>query len=416
MKYFRYELYHRELAGPLAALQRWLLEKRQGLIEAVTYGELYFIASTERDGLQKAETAFCDPMLYTTTASNYDMVVQITFRPGVTDNKGQAAHQALQLIGVEAQVRSGRLYLISGDVSRSDLAQAAHALLANQLLEECHVYTRLEFEKLPREVEIVGALSGDLHAQLVRQIDLSKSDQELMHLSLTNCWAFELSEIKVIQAQFKNEQYLSHRRRCRLPINPTDVEMEILAQTWSEHCKHKIFNAKIHYSEGPEAGQLHLFGDMDINGAFRTFIKGVSEDIIAERKIDWAISLFKDNAGIVRFDKNLDICAKVETHNSPSALDPYGGALTGILGVNRDILGTGQGARPILNTDVFCVAQEKSPGMAILPAQAARRAEGQEARRQKGDREIDEADAVAISELPKGLLSPKRILEGVHKG
>ncbi|HAZ13501.1 MAG: hypothetical protein A2X86_13300 [Bdellovibrionales bacterium GWA2_49_15] len=390
MQYFRYELYHRELAGPLASLQRWFQEKNLGIIKALSIGELYFIASTERDCLKKVESAFCDPVLCTTTPPHYDMAVQITFRPGVTDNKGQAAHEALQLIGLQAQVRSGRLYLISGDVSHAELLSAAHALLANGLLEECQVYTRSEFEKLPREVEITGPVGEDLSAKLVREIDLAKSDQELLGLSGKNCWALELPEIKVIQAQFKNEDFLAHRRRLALPENPTDVEMEILAQTWSEHCKHKIFSAKIHYSEGPAA--THAFGPAEINGAFRTFIKGVSEEIIAERKIDWAISLFKDNAGIVRFDKNIDLCAKVETHNSPSALDPYGGALTGILGVNRDILGTGQGARPILNTDVFCVAQEKTSA-----------------------EEID-ADAVALSELPKGLLSPKRILEGVHKG
>ncbi|MBI2520165.1 MAG: phosphoribosylformylglycinamidine synthase subunit PurS [Bdellovibrio sp.] len=393
MQYFRYELYHRhhpETAGPLPAFERWFRAKKQGVIKAVTVGELYFIASEGRDCLNKVETAFCDPVLCTTIPPHYDMAVQITFRPGVTDNKGQAARQALQLIGVDAQVRSGRIFLISGDVSSSELSRAAHGLLANQLLEECQVYTRLEFEKLAREVEIIGPVSNQLSAKLVQQIDLTKSDQELLELSGKNCWALELTEIKVIQAQFRDEQYLSHRKSCGLPSNPTDVEMEILAQTWSEHCKHKIFSAKIHYCEGPDVG--HALGTMEINSAFRTFIKGVSEDIIAERKIDWAVSLFKDNAGIVRFDKNIDICAKVETHNSPSALDPYGGALTGILGVNRDILGTGQGARPILNTDVFCVAQEKSSAD-----------------------EID-ADAILLSELPKGLLAPKRILEGVHKG
>ncbi len=388
MQYLRYELYHREMAGPLAAFKTWFQEdKQQGLIASVTCGELYFIACQGSDYLKKIETAFCDPVLTTTTPPKFDMAVQITFRAGVTDNKGQAAHEALQLVGLPALVRSGRLYLISGDVSREALAAAAHGLLANQLLEECHVYTREEFEKLPKEVEFSAAVTHEIK---INEVDLSVSDQELLAMSAKNCWALELPELQVIQAQFKDEKYLAHRRECHLPMQPTDVEMEVLAQTWSEHCKHKIFSANISYSEGPNTN--FKIGPMTINGAFRTFIKQTSEDIIRERKIDWAISLFKDNAGIVRFDKNLDLCAKVETHNSPSALDPYGGALTGILGVNRDILGTGQGARPIFNTDVFCVAQEKNASTE------------------------NEPDAVALSELPKGLLSPKRILEGVHKG
>jgi len=112
-----------------------------------------------------------------------------------------------------------------------------------------------------------------------------------------------------------------------------------LAQTWSEHCKHKIFSSRI---------------DNVKKGLFDTYIKGATREIIKKRKDNFCVSLFSDNAGGISFDKNWVVCHKVETHNTPSALDPFGGALTGITGVNRDCIGFGKGAKPICNTYGFC--------------------------------------------------------------
>jgi phosphoribosylformylglycinamidine synthase len=152
---------------------------------------------------------------------------------------------------------------------------------------------------------------------------------------------------------------------------PTDVELELLAQTWSEHCKHKIFNAKINYEDTETGEKEH------IDSIFKTFVKGSTDTINS----DFLVSVFHDNAGIISFDDKHNIVMKVETHNSPSALDPYGGALTGIVGVNRDPLGTGLGCRLIFNTDVFCFASPFYDG-----------------------------------EIPPKLLHPKRVLEGVRTG
>ena len=127
--------------------------------------------------------------------------------------------------------------------------------------------------------------------------------------------------------------------------NPSDVEMETIAQTWSEHCKHRIFGAKIrHVVDGEEE---------IVDGLFKTYIKGIT-DKIRERKPGFVLAAFDDNAGFVELDENLAACLKVETHNHPSAIEPYAGANTGIGGVIRDILGAGKGAKPIANLDVFC--------------------------------------------------------------
>ena len=117
----------------------------------------------------------------------------------------------------------------------------------------------------------------------------------------------------------------------------TDVELECLAQTWSEHCKHKIFNSPIVYTDGRSKPT--------IDSLFKTYIKGSTAKIRkAKGKKDFCLSVFVDNAGVIKFNEMHNLVFKVETHNSPSALDPYGGALTGIVGVNRDPFGTGMGA------------------------------------------------------------------------
>ncbi len=164
-----------------------------------------------------------------------------------------------------------------------------------------------------------------------------------------------------------------------LPAGATDVELEMIAQTWSEHCKHKVFNARITMAEDGRA--------QVIDSLFRTFIRATTEDVrkmLARRPGGrrFLRSVFHDNSGVVEFDSDTLVCFKVETHNSPSALDPYGGAITGIVGVNRDIMGTGLGAKPIFNTDVLCFGFPDTPA----------------------------------AEVPSGLLPPARVLEGVHRG
>ncbi len=156
--------------------------------------------------------------------------------------------------------------------------------------------------------------------------------------------------MKELQAYVNDPAVQTRRREKGLGVELTDVELEALAQTWSEHCKHKIFSAKIDYED--ENGNSET-----IDSLFKTYIVGATRDIRKQMgKDDFCLSVFKDNAGVIRFNDDWSMVFKVETHNSPSALDPYGGALTGIVGVNRDGYGTGMGARLIFNTDVFCFA------------------------------------------------------------
>lgn len=195
----------------------------------------------------------------------------------------------------------------------------------------------------------------------VRRFNLDVGDEELRRISEENLLSLDINEMKAIQKYFRKEGR-----------DPTDCEIETIAQTWSEHCYHKTFKAEIEYVE-------------KINGKEkREKIRLLDEIIKTTEKLKNkdCISVFKDNAGIVRFDENYGIAFKVETHNHPSALEPYGGAGTGIGGVIRDILGVGLGGKPILNTDIFCFGNLNTP----------------------------------YENLPEGVLHPKRIFRGVVSG
>ena len=185
-------------------------------------------------------------------------------------------------------------------------------------------------------------------------------------LDISRQWQLSLSaiEMETIQAHFKT-----------LGREPTDVELETVAQTWSEHCSHKTLAGRINYSDENGSRQFDNMLKETIFSATMQIREDLGDD-------DWCVSVFRDNAGIVRFDDQHNIAFKVETHNRPSALEPYGGANTGIGGVIRDTLGTGMGAKPICNTDVFCFADPDS----------------------------------VVEDLPPGVMHPRRIMKGVVSG
>ncbi len=139
---------------------------------------------------------------------------------------------------------------------------------------------------------------------------------------------------------------------CEEGREPTDVELEVVAQTWSEHCKHRIFAATITHE---------LNGQQEtVNSIYKTYVKQPTRSIM-EQKPGFVLSCFVDNAGFITLDDELSICLKAETHNHPSAIEPYAGANTGLGGVIRDILGAGKGAKPIANLDVFCFGAPDTP-------------------------------------------------------
>ncbi len=361
-------------------------------IEKVYLIKVYLVEGNfSRETLQEfAESALTDPVMQIFTIDEpiarklmvkFDWVLETGFRPGVTDNEGKVAEEALSyLLGRPLDPSSegvyfAKQYLLQGPLQKKDVERIAKDLLTNELIERWFILSAKEFQE--KGIWYLAPRVTEKFPPTVERYDLgSFSDEDLLKLSKERLLALNLQEMQVIKNFFQSKDFRKIRESYGLDGRITDVELESLAQTWSEHCKHKIFNAQIFYKD------LEKGDTLIIDSLFKTFIKGATEEIRRKKgEKDFCLSVFVDNAGVIRLDEDWALAFKVETHNSPSALDPYGGALTGIVGVNRDPLGTGLGAKLIFNTDVFCFAPPDWD-----------------------------------NPLPPRLLHPRRIFEGVREG
>ena len=271
--------------------------------------------------------------------------VEVAYNPGVMDPVEESVSKGIRDLGVTTldSVKTAKRYYLWGGLSTSDIDLVSSKLLVNSVIQ--HVVTGSERASLPPAEykfsrEEVSLLTLDDEG-------LTRLGREKLELNL--------NELKQIQGYFS-----------KLGRNPTDVELETLAQTWSEHCKHKTFNSRI------------KLGEEVIDNLLESTIMKVTREL----NKPWCLSTFKDNSGVIDFDGRYALCFKVETHNHPSAIEPYGGASTGLGGVIRDPLGTGLGSKPIASTDVFCFAPPDFPH----------------------------------NKLPAGVLHPRRILKGVRAG
>lgn len=333
---------------------------------------------------QIASGPFLDPVIQEFSIgkpvnNDFDWAIEVGYKPGVTDNVGRTAREAVELLlqrkfSPEEAVYTSVLYLIKGRLTGEQAQSIATGLLANILIQRFLIKERKSWDPEKGMGISVPKVQGRSQVR-VEEINLKVSDEQLLRISSERVLALSLKEMKAIRVYAEGPRIRQERTHLGLAENLTDCEVEVLAQTWSEHCKHKIFNALIEYQD--EAGKIQ-----QIDSLFDTHIRRSTEEIrtvLGEK--DWCISVFEDNAGVIRFNEDWNFVFKVETHNSPSALDPYGGALTGIVGVNRDPFGTGKGAKLIFNVDTFCFA----PPDYSKP-------------------------------LPPRLLHPKRIYEGVREG
>lgn len=291
--------------------------------------------------------------------------LQILHKPGVMDPVEDSTLKGIRDLAITSceAVRTAKKFLFKTDLSRDALLKAAEKLLYNKLIqfvlpeEEHHLH---DFSHLPDYVFVR------------RQIDLLSADaKRLLRLSREGQLYLNLDEMRCIQGYFK-----------KLKREPTDIELETLAQTWSEHCVHKTFRGNVAYKEKRSKGAGGRRLKKIKSGLIKNLLKSTIMKVTKELKKPYCVSVFQDNSGIIKFDEKYNICFKVETHNHPSALEPYGGANTGIGGVIRDPLGTGLGAQPILNTDVFCFGPLDYPS----------------------------------SRLPQGALHPRRVMKGVVSG
>lgn len=331
------------------------------------------------------EAALHDPVLQdaalSPVSSQADWVLEVGFRPGVTDNEGRTARETIAIVLELEDRESVSVYVadqyhIYGDFSEDAIASIGRDVLANELIQRFEYKSKAGWQKEPGFAAVAARVSGQANDEVVNLPFSTMSDDELMAFSRENTLALSLEELHTIRDYYANPDVVAERVKTGLSAEPSDAEVEVLAQTWSEHCKHKIFASKIDYTD-TETGENEV-----IDSLYKTYVMGSTKTIRENKgKEDFCRSVFKDNAGVIDFNETHDVCIKVETHNSPSALDPYGGALTGIVGVNRDPMGTGIGADLVCNTNVFCFASPFHKG-----------------------------------ELPPRLLHPRRVLEGVREG
>ncbi|MBN2086391.1 MAG: phosphoribosylformylglycinamidine synthase subunit PurL [Anaerolineales bacterium] len=274
-------------------------------------------------------------------------VIEVALRPGVTDPVAEEIVRCAQMLDIKGVQRAatGTRYIIRGALSPKQRTMLARRLLANDVIQR---FTIGQIEPVfPHPAES----SGQVERLPIRKLD----DRSLSKLNAARLAALDPEEMRAIQAWYIEEDR-----------DPTDVEFEMIAQTWSEHCGHKTFKADITVAGEEET----------IEGLLDTYIRAATDEVRA----GWVRSAFVDNAGIIDFDGGNEVSFKVETHNHPSAIEPFGGANTGTGGVIRDILGVS--AKPIASTDVLCFG----------PADAN------------------------PDKLPEGVLHPRRIRSGVVAG
>ena len=289
-------------------------------------------------------------------------LVNVLPKPGVMDPVAASTAGAARDAGFDVEaVRTMRKYWL-GELPQTDLDAICRRALSNDAIEQV-VAGPLEMDQL----DVGSVTEFELVTVPIRELD----DEGLTALSRDGQLYLTLVEMQTIRDQF-----------IALDRDPTDIELESLAQTWSEHCSHKTLAGRIHY-RGPAVDGSEEVDERHYDNMLKETIFEATQTIrrtLGEK--DWCVSVFKDNAGVVTFDEEFHACFKVETHNHPSALEPYGGANTGIGGVIRDPMGTGMGAKPICNTDIFCFAPPDTPA----------------------------------ESLPPGVLHPRRVIKGVVSG
>ncbi|RPJ26216.1 MAG: phosphoribosylformylglycinamidine synthase, partial [Chloroflexi bacterium] len=329
-------------------------------LQRITCQDLYFIEGQLSQEIckQLALNLLTDPITQSMTWTELPMspaplesdsvMVEVALRPGVTDPVAEQIVRASHELGLDGVCRAatGMRFLING-ADQITAERLAKRLLANNVIHQWTVG-----EITPSFPEETGS-SGVVATVPVRGLN----EDDLLAVSKEHLAALDLAEMRAIQKYFEE-----------VKREPTDVEFEAIAQTWSEHCGHKTFKGKIDVKA--------VEGKYQIDSLIKTYLKSATDEINAP----WVISAFVDNAGILDFDDEFEVSFKVETHNHPSAVEPFGGANTGVGGVIRDVLGVS--AKPIANTDILCF----------------------------GPQHLDPAS------LPEGVLHPRRIQSGVVAG
>lgn len=287
---------------------------------------------------------------------DFDQLIWVGLKPGVRDNQGSTAVEAIQdLLRVQFSPDEGiyfsKIYEVKGRLTKADAEVIAKELLANELIQQWKVYSREEWDpQMGIGLIIPKVIIPKEPGFEFIPID---SDETLLRISFERNLALHPKDVPVIRAYFLREDVIKERERFGLHL-PTDVELEYISQARSDHCNHNTFRGLFRYKD-LATGQTLI-----VDNLFRTCIEEPTLKIQKEK--DWVISVLWDNAGVAKFDQDYYYTITGETHNSPSNMEAYGGAITGIVGVYRDPMGTGKGSRLIMGMYGFCVGPRDYKG------------------------------------------------------
>ena len=332
-------------------------------VTSVEVRDLFFLAGddlTADDVGTVVAELLCDPVV--TTASVVALedatldqdtdacVIEVAPLPGTTDTEAESLLEAAHRLGVAALTAAGTgtQYRLTGGITLEAAGQLGAEVLANEVVERFVVNGVVG-------APFVDAVDVEPVVEIVPILELD--DDGLMALSRERRLSMNLGEMQAVQGHYRT-----------LEREPRDAELEMFAQTWSEHCVHKTFKARVDMTDD---GETYVLDSM-----FKSYIMAATE----KANKPWLVSVFVDNAGIVDFVPGWQLAFKAETHNHPSALEPFGGANTGVGGVIRDVIGVS--ARPIATTDVLCFGPPDLPN----------------------------------DVLPEGVLHPRRVAHGVIDG
>ncbi len=325
---------------------------------AVRSAQVYLIeGKLASDAVRRvAEELLADPVTQHATvgaAPGEGCVVEVLPLPGVADPAAESVEEAVhRLVGQRVRVLTGDRWDLQG-VDRAAADRIAQRLLANPVVQAVHASPWT-----PDRFPEAKARAAEVRHVPVRDLD----DAALERLSREAHLFLSLDEMRAIRDEY--------RRQGR---EPREIELETIAQTWSEHCVHKTLKSRVRYREaglapgspsllaraGGMPGHTLQDGALVVDNLLKHTVAAATHrlmDPATPGAVDWCLSVFVDNAGVIAFDEHHAVCMKVETHNHPSAIEPYGGAATGAGGCIRDVMGTGLAAKPIAATDVFCVA------------------------------------------------------------
>ena len=288
---------------------------------------------------------------------DFDWCIWVGYRPGVKDNPGETAVEAIEDVIGETfaageSVYTSRRYCISSDkMNIEDARLIAEELLSNDIIQQVRVFSAAQWDRQEGVGIVVPKVMLD-HIPTVTTIPID-ADETVRKISDERNLALNENDIPVIRAYFNDPDVKTEREKAGLS-DPTDVEIEYISQARSDHCNHNTFQGRFVYRDRT-TGQTE-----EIDNLFKTYIQ--SPTLVLAEKKDWVVSVLWDNAGVGRFDADHYYVITGETHNSPSNMEAYGGAITGIVGVYRDPLGTGKGSKLVMGSYGYCVGERNYTG------------------------------------------------------